>query len=220
MLASLIGAAAALAAPTVTTDLPCYVAEKQLMSFSGQGYTPNGDVNLLFVANDVFGTFAAKADAAGAFSASVRAPALKVFKAKPPAVDVFVSANDAAKMGPDGPIGPPEETFAATQVRITEWDTTVKAFSKAVRAGQRVTVKTTGWTDAGNTLYVHYRRGGRTVRSEKIGALKGPCRDLTKSFKAFAFANAKPGEYAVRFSTAPKFSAKDRWTGFKVRLSA
>jgi hypothetical protein len=212
--------AVASAAPTVTTDQPCYVAEKQLMQFSGQGYTPGGDVNLFFSAGDKFGTYTAKADAAGAIQASVRAPGFDMFDQDPPSFDMFVTANDAAKLGPEGPIGPPEETFAAVQLKITDWTTTVAAFGKPVKRGQRVKLDTIGWVGAGEQLYVHYLRGGKAVRSEKVGALKGACGDLTKSFKAFNFKTAKPGNYAVRFSTEPKYSAKDRWSGFKVKLTA
>jgi hypothetical protein len=64
-------------------------------------------------------------------------------------------------------------------------------------------------------------RGGKAVHSAKIAALKGDCGDLTANFKAFAFKSAKPGTYAIRFSTSKRWSAKDRWVGYKrVRLAA
>jgi hypothetical protein len=119
-------------------------------------------------------------------------------------------------MGPDGPIGPPEESFAFASLKITEWDATVEAFELgSVRARQPVKLETHGWTGAGTTLYVHYLRGGKAVHSEKLGALKAPCGDLTKTFRAFKFKAAKPGNYAVRFSTTAKWDKTARWTGYK-----
>jgi len=62
---------------------------------------------------------------------------------------------------------------------------------------------------------VHYLRNRKAVRSEKLGALKAPCGDLTKSFRAFALKSAKPGTYSVRFTTAAKWDKTDRWMGYK-----
>ncbi len=186
------------------------------MQFDGTGFTPAGAVNLLFMAGGEIGSFAATADAAGAFHASLRAPDFDTFDEDPPAFNMNVSINDAAKFGPDGPIGPPEETFAFVRLRITQWSADVAEFERAsVRAGQRVTLETRGWTGAGDALYIHYVRNGKAVRSEKLGALKGPCGDMTKSFKAFAFKSAKPGNYAVRFSTQARWDKDDRWMGYK-----
>jgi hypothetical protein len=213
--------AAASAAPTVTTDQPCYVADEQSMEFSGSGYSPNGQVGLFFSAGGKYGSYMATADASGAFTASVRAPSFEAFGEDPPSYPMSVTANDEAKIGPDGPLAPPEEIVAFMDLRITEWSADVPAFEKPVRRGQRVKLTTYGWVGAGETLYVHYLRGGKAVHSEKLAALKGPCGDLIKNFKAFNFKTAKPGNYAVRFSASAQWSGKDRWTGYKrVKLAS
>ena len=107
-----------------------------------------------------------------------------------------MSANDVAKMGPEGPIGPPEESVAFLDIRITEWEVEAAALKRKLKRGQRVKVETVGWTGAADTLYVHYLRGGKAVFSKKVGALKPPCGDLTTSFKAFGFKPRSPAPTA------------------------
>jgi hypothetical protein len=98
---------------------------------------------------------------------------------------------------------------------VAGWD---KRPAVAQRA-KKVTVRATGWTTAGQTLYIHYLRGSKLVRTEKVGALSGACGDLTKRIKAFAFKKAKPGVYGVRFSASPTWDPDSRWTGYRaVRL--
>ena len=169
------------------------------------------------------GTASTKADATGVFQCTVGAPKLKSFDADAPAFDLTTTANDQAKLGPDGPIGPPEETFAAGQVRISEWSLDIPKWdtdSAVARRGQRFKLTTTGWTSTGGTLYLHYVRAGKAVHSEKVGALRAPCGDLTKTIKAFNFKTAKPGKYAVRFSTSARYRGTDTWLGYRaVRLT-
>jgi hypothetical protein len=203
--------------PTVTTDRSCY-AETEPLQFTGSGFTPGGDVGFFFAANGRFGIASTKADGTGAFQYTLGAPKLKDFDADSPAFDLTVTANDQTKLGPDGPIGPPEETFAASQVRISEWSLDVPKWNTAAarsKRGQRFKVTTTGWTSTGDTLYVHYVRGGKAVFSEKVGGLKAPCGDLSKTVRAFNFKTAKFGKYAVRFSTSAIYSGKDAWLGYR-----
>jgi len=193
------------------------------MTFTGGGFTPNADIGLLFAANGVLGNYDATSDAAGAFKASVNAPTLDQFEAEPPRFRLGVTANDQSKFGPDGPIGPPEESFAPTDVTISDWDADVAAWNTkgaaSSKRGKRVQIRAIGWTTAGTTLYIHYLRGAKAVFSGKVGTLTGSCGDLTKKIKTFSFKGAKPGNYAIRFSTSPKWNRNDRWTGYKaVRL--
>jgi hypothetical protein len=214
---TMVAPATASALPTLTTDRSCY-AEAESVAFTGSGFTPGADVSFFFAANGRLGTASTKADGAGAFLYRLRAPKLKDFDADSPAFDLSVTANDQTKFGPEGPVGPPEESFAASELRISEWSADIPKWNAAgakSKRGQRVKLTTTGWTSTGDTLYMHYIRGGKAVFSEKVGALKAPCGDLSKTVKAFNFKNAKPGKYAVRFSTSARYSGKDAWLGYK-----
>jgi hypothetical protein len=204
------------------TDRGCY-SEGEPVRFSGQGFTAGATIGFFFASSGTFGQATTTADATGAFEFPLRAPRLKDFDADPPAFDLGVTANDQTKFSPDGTIiGPPENSVAAAEIRISEWTVDVARWNRphaSARAGQRVRLTTHGWTSAGTTLYVHYLRGGKAIRSEKVGALKPPCGDLTKTFTTFSSARLKPGTYSVRFSTAAKWSGKDAWLGYRaVRL--
>ena len=215
-------ASSAVGRPSLTTDRGCY-SEGEPVRFSGQGFTAGATIGFFFASNGSFGQATTTADGAGAFEFPLRAPQLKDFDAEPPAFDLSVTANDQTKFGPDGTIiGPPEDSVAVAQIRISEWTVDVPPWNRSnasVRAGQRVKLTTHGWTSAGKTLYIHYLRGGKAIRSEKVGALKAPCGDLTKTITTFSSSQLKPGTYAVRFSTASKWSGKDAWLGYRrVRL--
>lgn len=222
LIASTSVAAPAAARPSLTTDRACY-SEGETMTFTGQGFTPGAGIAFFLAANGVFGQASTTADPAGAFSYPLRAPTLKDFKAESPAFDLSVTANDQTKFGPDGPIGPPEDSVGIADVRISEWSVDVAQWDTpraAARRGQRVRLTTRGWTSAGDTLYIHYIRAGKALHSEKVGALKAACGDLTKTIKTFNFKSARPGTYAVRFSTSPKWSRTDAWLGYRaVRLA-
>jgi hypothetical protein len=212
----------AAARPSLTTDRACY-SEGEPVRFSGQGFTAGATIGFIFASGGTLGQAVTAADATGAFEFPLRAPRLKDFRAEPPAFDLSVTANDQSKFGPDGTIiGPPEDSVAAAQIRVSEWTIDVPAWNSShasTRAGRRVRLTAHGWTSTGETLYVHYLRGGKAIRSEKVGALKAPCGDLTKTIKTFSSAQLKPGTYSVRFSTSAKWSGKDAWLGYRrVRL--
>jgi hypothetical protein len=212
-------ATSALGRPSLTTDRGCY-SEGEPVRFSGQGFTAAAPIGFLFASNGMLGQATTTADATGAFEFLLRAPRLKDFDAEPPAFDLSATANDQTKFAPDGTIiGPPEDSVAAAQIRISEWTIDIPQWNSShasARAGQRVRLTTHGWTSTGETLYVHYLRGGKAIRSEKVGALKPPCGDLTKAITTFSSAQLKPGTYSVRFSTSAKWSGKDAWLGYRV----
>jgi hypothetical protein len=216
--ASGLTASSAQARPQLTLDRACY-SEEENMRLSGQGFTPGAKIAFIFVANGKLGQADTTADAAGAFTYEVRGPELRDFDGEPPGLDIAVTANDQSKFGPDGmPIGPPEESFALAEFRLSEWAVEVAKWEKrtaTARRGESVRVATRGWTSAGDTLYLHYVRGGKAVHSQKVGPLRGDCGDLTKSIKTFAFKGVKPGRYSVRFSASPRWDADDAWLGYR-----
>jgi hypothetical protein len=209
--------ASAGAVPTLTTGRACYAPE-ELIAFSGWGFTPSAKIVFVFGANGRFGQAETTAFPTGAFTYALNAPQLSEFNADSPTLDLLVTANDQSKIGPDGAIvGPPEESFAAAQFRLSEWSINVAKWNRddaTAKRGQTVKLVTRGWTILGPTVYAHYIRGGKAVHSQKIGALTGDCGDLTKKFKAFPF-EAKVGTYAVRFSASARWTKKDPWLGYR-----
>src|SRR4051812_37601424 len=176
--------AAALAAPTLTTDRECYVAGNDTIAIDGSGFAPNAPVTLTFTGNDTPLTTDAASDADGALQTDVPAPSLEDFGVEPPGVPVAVSTADGAFAG----------------IELTDWSASLDGYGGTMRRGQSVKLETIGWTGADGPLYVHYVRNNRVVHNQRIGMPSGDCGNLTKRFKAFNFRGAKPGSYSVRIS--------------------
>jgi len=107
LLAIAIGAllpAGAHARPSYDLDAPCY-SEGDTMVFSGGGYTPDGEVNLLFSANGrIGGTYGTRADASGAIGGRLNVPDMDRFMdSSEDTTEVFSSANDRTRLDVDGP---------------------------------------------------------------------------------------------------------------------
>ena len=219
-----VAPAGAAALPTVSADRACYAAGAELMTFTGGGFTPGAAIELFLVANGRLASVSARADTAGAFVHEVPAPSFDDVGARPPRFTLDLTANDQEKFGAYGPIGPPEESFAATDVTISDWDADVAAWNTrgaaTSRRGAPETVKAYGWTSAGTSLYLHYLKGSRRVHTQKVGPLGGPCGGLTRRIKVFTFNGAKAGTYGIRCSATPTWRPKKaRWTGYRaVRL--
>jgi hypothetical protein len=211
--AALVVPALAGAVPTLTSDRQCYAAGHDPMTLGGTGFTPGGQVTLMFAANGRIGDFTATADAGGVFSATLRAPTLESFNADPPRLTLSVTANDQARMAPGAPPVPPEETFAYGQVTLSDWAVRVAPWETRGAAPGRprhvVKVKAIGWTSLGDKLYAHYTRGGRLVKTVKLGLLAGPCGDLTVRTREFPFRPVRPGSYRVQFDTTQAYSRND-----------
>lgn len=206
----------AFARPTLAADHACY-AESSKIEFTGNGYTPGGTVMLLLSSlpsfNGTVRSYPLTADDGGAIRASFSAPKLSDFGATPPRYTLSVTAKDQAKLGPTGPIGPPEDTFASTQATVSIWDIAEPWDDSAGPARghpkRRVTLTVHGWASLGSTLYGHYLRAGRLQRTVKIGALKAPCGDLTATMREFPFRPVPAGRYRIVFDASKTYNRQD-----------
>jgi hypothetical protein len=216
--AALAAPGTAAAAPTVRADLPCYFPG-QPITLTGAGYTPGGDVAVLFQLagargnNIVAPKTPLKADAAGGIGTAVPAPALA--SDNDLRETVTLTANDQTKLGPNGPIGAPEETFATTQflltttgVRVLPW------FSGRANPGALTTFKVIGW-EPSRKVYAHYFRNGKRLKTVEIGSVSGPCGDLTKRLRQFPFRPVPAGHYSIRFSDTRVFDPEGFWVYYR-----
>lgn len=143
------------------------------MAFSGGGYTPGGPVDLFIAsfATDAAGSLETSADATGAISG----------RADTPDVDRYLGENDwsatAGAAANDRTLvqagAGPEQCVGATTFTLSRWDVQVEQPNGArPRAARPMRVTAKGYTNArGDTLYVHYRRARRTVKTLKLGRL-------------------------------------------------
>jgi hypothetical protein len=215
---ALAAPALAAAAPTVNTDLPCYTPGMPI-GLSGAGYTPAGDVAIFYSLNGAHGNnlltekAPLKADAAGGINGRLTAPQLA--SDNDLRETVTLTANDQARMGPNGPTGPPEESFAATQFQLSAVDVLVGPWLKGhVNPRALTTFKVVGWAPF-RRVYAHYLLNGKRIKTVKIGAVSGPCGDLTKKVRQFPFRPVPAGRYQIRFTGTPFYDPQGFWIGYR-----
>jgi hypothetical protein len=214
--AALAPAAAAQTPPTLQFDRGCYT-EHQRMAFTGAGYTPAGEVDLLFSRpGSVLGSFTTTADAAGALSDFVMAEEDQLLAEDEDREQRFVSANDRTRIDQDAQ--PPESQLGAAAFTFTRW----MGFSpgRYVPGRRASAVEVYGWAFAeGMPAYFLFRKGGRTVAAVKLGTIAGPCGDLKARPKVPR--KLKAGAYKVWLSTdARRPSARSTWRTARVTRKA
>jgi len=78
-----------------------------------------------------------------------------------------------------------------------------------------VTLRTFGWTPLTGTLYAHYVRAGRLVRTVPLGRLRGPCGDLVRPMREFPFRPVPAGSYRVQFDNRRAFTTTGPRMGYR-----
>lgn len=187
------------------------------MAFTGTGYTPGGDVDLLFSRpGSVLGSFGTTADPAGAISDFVMAENGQMLADDEDRELRFVSADDRTRIDQDAQ--PPESQFGAATFTFTRW----MGFSpgRYVPGRKSSAVEIYGWAFAeGRTGYFLFRKGRRTVASVKLGRIAGPCGDLKARPKVPR--KLKAGAYTVWLSTdARRPSSRATWRTARVTRKA
>jgi hypothetical protein len=216
--AALAAPGLAAAAPTVSTDLSCYWPG-QPVAVNGAGYTPAGDVAMFFTLNGAHGNnFGSardpfKADAAGGINGRMPAPDLA--SDNDLRETVTLTANDQARMDPSAPAAPSQDTFASTQFQLTAVDVIVRPWLLG-HADPRAltTIKVVGW-EPFRRVYAHYFLNGRRIKTIPLGAVSGPCGDLTKKVRQFPFRPVPAGRYRIRFTGTPFYDPQGFWIGYR-----
>ncbi len=216
--AALAAPGLAAAAPTVATDLPCY-SPGQAIGLGGAGYTPAGDVAVSFALSGAHGSNTGpakdplKADAAGGIHGTLPAPQLA--SDSDMRETVTLTATDQARIGPTGPIGPPEESFAATQFTLSAVDVLVIPWLIGhVNPRGLTTFRVNGW-EPFRKVYAHYFLNGKRLKTVEIGSVSGPCGDLTKKVRQFPFRPVPAGRYRIRFTGTPYYDPQGFWVGYR-----
>jgi hypothetical protein len=72
-------------------------------------------------------------------------------------------------------------------------------------------VDTWGWVGAGSTLFAHYFRAGKPVKTVRIGALTEPYDDLNVKTRQFPLRSVKPGRWTVYFRVSSRLVGEPGW---------
>lgn len=198
--------------PLLFAEGDCYVPGVPL-HLEGLGYTPGGDVVIAFnaVGSRAGGNLVSKpfaADAQGNWFATFRTPDLAV----PNEIRerLVLAATDQVRATGNAP---PEEQFATTSVELSAWGIEVSAWAAGQgRPGKLTKVRAYGFGPVNGesfsgSLYAHYLRGGKLVKTVAVGALREPCGDLQTRMRQFPFV-ARPGKYSVDFDAVKRYSKK------------
>jgi hypothetical protein len=200
--------------PTLQFDRACY-AEAMTANVSGAGYTPGGEVTVFFsLPTDLRGGYSVHADGVGALlHAAVFPDEDVILRDGENRVTLVVTATDITRAHAGQQ--PIESQFGFTQLTFTRW----AGFSPGrFEPGRRVPVALYGWAfAAGETAWLLFRKGPRTVASVKVGRLDGDCGDreaLVKVPKRLA-----PGRYRIVLSTE-RDGLSERYTWRNARVPA
>jgi hypothetical protein len=214
---SLVGVATAQAAPTVVADRSCYSLLTPV-SLAGDGFTPNGD---LLVAGTVTypdgamaeaGTVPAVADAQGHVEGMFGLPQIDYRR-----LTFTATVSDLSRIAQGAPVAEQSANTSFTVVPFgayfRPWNTDGPA---RARPGRRARLEVDGYiATASRSLYVHYVRRGRLVKTQRVGRLDPECGSLTTRFKQFAFHPVEPGRYRVIFDTTRRWPNEDAWSGYR-----
>jgi hypothetical protein len=184
-------APAVASAATLHLDRQCYT-RNQKVRVTGSGYQPNQTQTIL-LGGKALGTLTSD----GAGSITGRFPAPAPFKRATSIRTYTVTASASST-------GSPVAARTTLQVVHTHIGVTPPFITPGF-----VTYKALGFT-YGRSLYVHYLRGTRHLRTSRIGTLSGPCGSLTKKVRMFLFRPVKPGSYTLVFDNSARYSASYR----------
>ena len=218
-----LGSGVAAANPTLTADQPSYAVGRDLMTLSGAGFTPSGQVDVFVrrLGGDA-GTFSVSAGPTGAFVARVRVPALEWFGLRFwEAKRLPVIANDTALQAANPSLGPEQVATWVTPL-FTDWGVRVRDFADGTaRPRHMTTVMAMGWLSEGKTLYAHYVRNGHLVKTVRVGALTGPAGNVTRHMREFPFRPVAAGQYRVQFDCTQRYQdGGEAYSSYKVRVAA
>ena len=175
-------------AASLTTDLPCY-PEGYPVTFSGSGWSPNTQWGLS-AGGSVFQS--GSADVLGSFTSRVAAPNVVPDTVAPQKVTV-VGTQDGSEV-------------ASVSFRVVNF--MVKLDSDRGRPTGKTTWRFSGFSP-GSTVYVHIRRGGKTLSNTRIGTSSSPCGTGKRRLARLpGVAHPRSGTYKVFVDGAKQYSPK------------
>lgn len=161
-----------------------FLEGERTVAVQGTGFAPNSEVELT-VGEQRLGT--ARANEDGAFRADALAPAFSSERRNLQTFDLL--AEDA------------EGTSATADLRMTRINATLPA---KARPTSRVPYRVYGFTP-GRTVYVHIRRGSKTLSSLRIGVAASPCGTASRRLRYLPVKGSPTGSYVYWFQASKRF---------------
>jgi hypothetical protein len=202
---------------SVALNATCFTPGDPMIE-TASGFTPGAPVSLTVSLLDPASTPLASlsgpvvsANADGTFTRTLRTPNLARDGDRRE-----IARSAYAEQVPGGKSASAQWTLSGWYVDVPQWNTSAIAVAKP---GRKITVDAYGWTNLGPSLFIHYFRGSTHVKTFKLGALTGDCKDLRTRVRQFPFKNVKPGSWTVYFSTTAVFDKRhDAFGRYRVRV--
>ena len=221
--ASLAVAAPAAALPPLQFDQPCY-AEDAPITVTGSGFTAGGVIDLLLGREGKAASVNPfPADAAGNFTKIVNIGSdLGFIEDGATTAEVDIIANDRTRNN-DGDEPNFDQDVAIGRITLSRYgvDLRPRVVDGRPRPGRPILVDVVGFAHARTSvLYAHWTRGGKRLKTQRLGLPQGDCGNLRKVVKAFPFARPRAGAYGVYVSTSATKPRGEDWVGVEIRLRA
>lgn len=190
--AGLTTTAASAQAATITTDRPCYV-EQQPMAIAGTGWVPNARYSVKTDQLFAFGN----ADATGNWLSTTETAPIVVERTTRPKTFTLTAQQD----GVDVATAP----FDVVNLLVTLASTRGKPTS-------RTTWRFSGF-NPGESIYVHVRRGGKTLANVRMGRGDSRCGRLTtkqRRLPGVSSRRLRTGRYDLYMDNRRTFSPSKR----------
>ena len=198
-----IAAAVAVLAPAstataaeVTAQKRCY-AEGDDIDVAGTGFTANGQVRLTLERDGraLVDTSEPRADAQGALRGNygVRNET-GWFTGSETRFDMTLRLTDVTNAS----------ITASTAFIFSRWNVGIRARGGRIHPRRSFRMTAIGYTNGiGKSLYAHWVRKGRVRKTMRMGTLRGPCGDATRTVRrGFPFRPVAAGTWRVTFNTS------------------
>jgi hypothetical protein len=188
---------------------PC-LSELDAVSPNAAGLTPGGPVKFDLLSNGqlLLSTTSQPAAADGTYRVAQPFPSSVTDKwFTDPATDTIplqMNVTDVTRL--NGGVDPATgEVAASAAVTFSRWNVFIGTpGGRSPTPRDKIRFRAVGWTSGINgPLYVHWIRGRTDVHAERLGVLKGPCGNVTKTLqRAFPFRPVRAGQYRLLFNTS------------------
>jgi hypothetical protein len=196
--------------PTFAFGGSCFT-EQQHIPFNGGGYTPGGDVFLIFTSGSRLRGYTTHADGAGMIDDYVAFDSAdELLNPDEGRAPINVTANDETRI--DAGQQPLASTFAIADFTFTRW----AGFGPTrFVPGKRANVEAYGWAFAtGQEAWLLFRKGSRTVASVSMGHLDAGCGDRKATIKVPR--RLKAGRYRAYITTDRTLHGPYTWMSVRV----
>ena len=221
------GASAAPAAGVISLApvRPC-LSEQDAVSPNAGGLTPGGAVkfDLASAGRPLLSTASQPAAADGTYRVAAPYASSVTDRWFPDqstaTIPLAMTITDLTRLNSGQPATSPE-VAATVNLTFSRWTVFISTPGGRVPTPRtRIRFRAVGWTaDIGRPLYVHYIRARTDLAALRLGVLRGPCGNLTRTLpRAFPLRGVRAGQYRFLFNASTNPNRRPRLVTRLIRV--